>query len=327
MSLLSSVVNGIADLAGMSGQAHYQRRNMRESARLQHEENQFWADYNTPANQMARLKAAGLNPNLVYGNGADAQFQGSISPSGGMPSYKGGYGTDYLTHSNMLAQNQNLKAQNDLLSAQTQKELNTAESIAIDNLIKRSGNPNEEGVLRLQLLRQQVKNEREKGLQMQADRLLKRTEEVYKSQMSSLLAKYGDTRQAAELNNINFKNAILYVQAQNMPENIAADLKIKGKQAENLAAHTAELGALKSYYNQLKQNAKSENDKIILQSLGQIIENGMKSLEYEFKDYRNGTLNGYRQFLDSYVNPTLQSLNGLLNSVTNMEEIGSVIPY
>lgn len=31
--------------------------------------------YNDPSAQMARLKAAGLNPNLVYGNGADAQAQ------------------------------------------------------------------------------------------------------------------------------------------------------------------------------------------------------------------------------------------------------------
>lgn len=30
-------------------------------------------EYNSPAAQMARLKAAGLNPNLVYGHGADAQ--------------------------------------------------------------------------------------------------------------------------------------------------------------------------------------------------------------------------------------------------------------
>lgn len=30
-------------------------------------------EYNSPASQMARLKAAGLNPNLVYGHGADAQ--------------------------------------------------------------------------------------------------------------------------------------------------------------------------------------------------------------------------------------------------------------
>lgn len=32
-------------------------------------------EYNSPAAQMARLKAAGLNPNLVYGNGAQATAQ------------------------------------------------------------------------------------------------------------------------------------------------------------------------------------------------------------------------------------------------------------
>lgn len=39
-------------------------------------------DYNSPASQMARLKAAGLNPNLVYGSGADAQSQGTVRSSG-----------------------------------------------------------------------------------------------------------------------------------------------------------------------------------------------------------------------------------------------------
>jgi len=34
---------------------------------------QMMNQYNTPAAQMQRLKEAGLNPNLVYGNGADAQ--------------------------------------------------------------------------------------------------------------------------------------------------------------------------------------------------------------------------------------------------------------
>lgn len=49
----------------------------------------FWAqnyfmdkqnEYNKPINQMKRLEEAGLNPNLVYGSGADAL---SASPSGG----------------------------------------------------------------------------------------------------------------------------------------------------------------------------------------------------------------------------------------------------
>lgn len=39
-------------------------------------------EYNSPSAQMSRLKAAGLNPNLVYGNGADAQSSGTVRSSG-----------------------------------------------------------------------------------------------------------------------------------------------------------------------------------------------------------------------------------------------------
>lgn len=53
-------------------------------AKMQNEWNlQQWErenEYNNPLNQMARLKAAGLNPNLVYGNGA-AQSTSAPSPS------------------------------------------------------------------------------------------------------------------------------------------------------------------------------------------------------------------------------------------------------
>lgn len=37
--------------------------------------------YNDPSAQMERLKNAGLNPNLVYGNGADAQMGAPVKPT------------------------------------------------------------------------------------------------------------------------------------------------------------------------------------------------------------------------------------------------------
>lgn len=42
---------------------------------------QFENEYNSPAAQMARLKAAGLNPNLVYGEGVQAAGQSSSTRS------------------------------------------------------------------------------------------------------------------------------------------------------------------------------------------------------------------------------------------------------
>lgn len=47
---------------------------------LQAVENKRNREYNKPINQMARLKEAGLNPHLVYGNGANAQMQSQQAP-------------------------------------------------------------------------------------------------------------------------------------------------------------------------------------------------------------------------------------------------------
>ena len=44
-------------------------------------------EYNLPVNQMARLKQAGLNPNLVYGSGA-GQVQAVNSPQMDAPKFQ-----------------------------------------------------------------------------------------------------------------------------------------------------------------------------------------------------------------------------------------------
>lgn len=46
------------------------------------------AEYNTPANQMARYRAAGLNPNLIYGEGQSTSAGNMSSPAG---DYQGGF--------------------------------------------------------------------------------------------------------------------------------------------------------------------------------------------------------------------------------------------
>lgn len=77
--------------------------------------------YNSPSNQMARLKAAGLNPNLVYGHGADT-LSGPVrssSSSSWNPSVPnvGGSGTmdKYFSTQLMQAQLDNLRANNTVL--------------------------------------------------------------------------------------------------------------------------------------------------------------------------------------------------------------------
>jgi len=61
-------------------------RGAKNRQRLADQQNvKFWKmqnEYNTPANQMKRLKDAGLNPNLIYGSGsANTGIAGGVAPS------------------------------------------------------------------------------------------------------------------------------------------------------------------------------------------------------------------------------------------------------
>lgn len=67
-SALGSLIGGAFNLGGMALQHKYNK----QMAEIQNQYNmdmwQMQADYNSPTAQMARLRDAGLNPNLAYGN-------------------------------------------------------------------------------------------------------------------------------------------------------------------------------------------------------------------------------------------------------------------
>lgn len=81
-------------------------------------------DYNSPSAQMARLKAAGLNPNMVYGNGGavtTAQPIQKASPGnyqGEAPQINPNAITAFFDIMRTVQQTDNLKAQKDLLEKQ-----------------------------------------------------------------------------------------------------------------------------------------------------------------------------------------------------------------
>lgn len=83
-------------------------------------------EYNTPANQMMRLREAGLNPNLIYGSGASGATGISRSApearAGGMSSDKIFAGLQaYQALKLNQAQVEQVNANRDLLRAQEQK--------------------------------------------------------------------------------------------------------------------------------------------------------------------------------------------------------------
>lgn len=78
--------------------------------------------YNSPQAQMERLKAAGLNPNLVYGNGSAVATTNSAPKSQDVkPSNLSQGVMNYANIKQTQLQNDNLEAQNELIRAQVDK--------------------------------------------------------------------------------------------------------------------------------------------------------------------------------------------------------------
>lgn len=85
ITLLKSWIGAAIAGALSIGSAIWQSsQTKKQNKRLRQEQLQDWEvqkEYNAPKSQMDRLQQAGLNPNLVYGNGADAQISAPRTPT------------------------------------------------------------------------------------------------------------------------------------------------------------------------------------------------------------------------------------------------------
>lgn len=155
----TAITAGAGILGNIIGAVNQRKANQREEAYADKQYNRSRADsladyhmqneYNSPQAQMQRLRAAGLNPNLIYGDGANTPSatvrgsdSGSYKPQAYMPDYSfvGGAlsaGVDLdiknAQRSNILEQTENLKTERILKAAQTVGEMARTESSWIDN--------------------------------------------------------------------------------------------------------------------------------------------------------------------------------------------------
>lgn len=101
LPLVGSAVDTVAGLFNSKWERDAARRNTEDTIRAQKElaeysynkDVEMWNKnnaYNTPSEQMKRLEAAGLNPNMVYGSGTVAGNTSSQTPKYQMydPQYK-----------------------------------------------------------------------------------------------------------------------------------------------------------------------------------------------------------------------------------------------
>ena len=159
--MLGSIISGgasfLGSVLGFGSQKKTNKANM-ELAKYQNEwqtqENekayqrnlQMWNlqnEYNSPTQQMARLRTAGLNPNLVYGSGAVGNTTGNypqyepadidrahLSPYRGWNQGLSDAVSNFLAFRSNHAQVENMEAQNSLIRQQTATEATRQANIA-----------------------------------------------------------------------------------------------------------------------------------------------------------------------------------------------------
>lgn len=165
MSIVGGIISGVGSLLGGIGSSAMNNKAVKDTnkanmeiakyqAQWQQQENEkayqrslnMWNlqnEYNSPTQQMARIRAAGLNPNLVYGNGVAGNSSGSApqyepakfnAPT--MQAYRGwnlGISdaiSQFLAYRTAKAQVDNMEAQNSLIRQQTATEATRQANIA-----------------------------------------------------------------------------------------------------------------------------------------------------------------------------------------------------
>lgn len=151
MSALSFIIPAAAGLVGSilgsTSQSKANKSNL-ELAKYQFDKDvEMWNmqnAYNTPVQQMARLREAKLNPHLVYGSGAVGNVT-SAPPKFNSPVMKPytGYANDFSSAAmnafnaqNLYEQNKNLKTQNEVLESSADLNKSRAEGQNIENKVK-----------------------------------------------------------------------------------------------------------------------------------------------------------------------------------------------
>lgn len=275
---------------------YFNRRSVKYQNGLQQRNARYWAEYNSPVNQMARLRAAGLNPALVYGNGNAVNTYDGKAPVSAS-SYKPTF-TDGLSASLAVQQIKNMKKQNDLLDSQKKSVEEDIKGKQLDNARKQASNPIQMGMNDLQgiindnnLKLEEIarKNTETENLRLQIG--IRKVEKQLKDLDLDFKSTYGRGQEYLKM--LNSAAALEYAKLQNDTylERWLYQKNYTKAQIDEIEATISNLNALKKLNdaNKDKTNAVTDNLKV---------DHAIKVLESELKGY---TLPA--EIINSYVTP------------------------
>ena len=249
------LTGGISSLAQGAIGSFFNRGNADYSNNLAQQNARFWAQYNSPINQMQRLKEAGLNPNLVYGNGTAVT---TAEGNSGAPDVQG-VNFDFRSPAQMAllkAEKNNRVKQNELLDSQKQKTDAETTYQRLLNLELQSADPSRLGAnrgaqsdadLQASLLRNQ-------GLSYEND--LKSMNNSIKRIETDFSRQYGFDVMKTEFDKKVLERNLLLWQNYFYPALKSSELSLNDAQIRQLGSIVSLNAALKH-----KADAETDNDK------------------------------------------------------------------
>lgn len=265
------LTGGISSLAQGAIGSLFNRSNADYSNSLAQQNARYWANYNSPIQQMQRLKEAGLNPNLIYGNGsAVATADGNSSA----PNVQG-VGFDFRTPAQMAllkAQKNTQIKQNDLLDSQIQKTdadkaLVQAQTRGqeLQNIITSNADPVELGKYlntstkqHVDLVRSEIDKNLSSTQKINVEYAVLDVERQIKQFNLDLQRIYSVPLKNAELLKSQSEAIVSYIYSQYADELNRLAVQEGREKVNLLVSQIANFGALSLYYGQLTNNAKEE---------------------------------------------------------------------
>ena len=139
IALAGSVQNTVGQGLTSALMYNQQVRDARQAATTAYERSkEMWNlsnEYNTPSAQMERLKAAGLNPNLVYGMGSSGNANSFTAQQASTPKHQPVQLPDMLNTISQYQDTQIKKEQASFIAAQRENVEQKTKNLALDNML------------------------------------------------------------------------------------------------------------------------------------------------------------------------------------------------
>lgn len=261
-SILEHIIGSGIDFGYNTLAADLSNKTAQENAR-------YWANYNSPVNQMQRLKEAGLNPALAYGNGnATNTYDGNadapqIHGVNSRMMYSAEMANLRADLSNKKATNENIAAQTEHAKAQAEAARKEAQLKDIEIREREARNPEKYGKSLLDLTNAQLEQSLERTKAISTERQIRDCELVAKrivAEFHEENPKFLRDATAVEYEDRLTQHIMLNTEAAFQQAEKENGIKLQKWQIKKLTADVGYIAVQAAYMKELQKKVEAETN-------------------------------------------------------------------